>query len=142
MNILSRLNYLLVFLLAFINDAQAAEGGGFLETVNSFFGGIVSFYAPILFYEIPVLKLPMILFIMVAGVSFLPFRFGFINIRLFKHSIDVIKGKYDNPDDEGEISHFQALTSALSATVGLGNIAGVAVAIQLGGQVLFFGYGS
>ena len=138
MNILSRMNSIVVLYLAFINNAQAAEGGGFLETVNSFFGGIVSFYAPILFYEIPFLKLPMILFIMVAGGIFFTFRFGFINIRLFKHSIDVIKGKYDNPDDEGEISHFQALTSALSATVGLGNIAGVAVAIQLGGPGAVF----
>ena len=56
----------------------------------------------------------------------------------FKHSIDVIRGKYDDPDDEGEISHFQALTSALSATVGLGNIGGVAVAIQLGGTGAVF----
>ena len=75
---------------------------------------------------------------MVSGGIFFTFKYGFINIRLFKHSIDVIKGKYDNPDDEGEISHFQALTSALSATVGLGNIAGVAVAIQLGGPGAIF----
>ncbi|MDX1563815.1 MAG: alanine/glycine:cation symporter family protein, partial [Phycisphaeraceae bacterium] len=64
---------------------------------------------------------------------FFTFRFGFLNLRLFKHSIAVIRGKFDKPEDTGEISHFQALTSALSATVGLGNIAGVAVAISTGG---------
>jgi AGCS family alanine or glycine:cation symporter len=58
---------------------------------------------------------------------------GFINFRGFVHAIKVTAGKYDNPDDEGEVSHFQALTAALSATVGLGNIAGVAVAVGIGG---------
>src|SRR5690606_20372670 len=78
------------------------------------------------------------------------FRYGFINIRLFTHSLQVIRGRYDDPDDHGEISHFQALTSALSATVGLGNIAGVAIAISQGGAgavfwmwvVAFFGMSS
>ena len=58
---------------------------------------------------------------------------NFINVRGFKHAIDLVKGKYDDPKDEGEVSHFQALATALSATVGLGNIAGVAVAITVGG---------
>ena len=70
---------------------------------------------------------------LICGGIFFTFWFGFINVKMFRHSIDIIKGKYDNPNDDGEISHFKALTSALSATVGLGNIAGVAVAIQLGG---------
>jgi AGCS family alanine or glycine:cation symporter len=63
---------------------------------------------------------------------------GFINLRGFKHAIQVTRGVYDNPDDPGEISHFQALTSALSATVGLGNIAGVAVAVGKGGPGAVF----
>ena len=59
---------------------------------------------------------------------------NFINVRGFKHAIDLVKkGKYDDPKDEGEVSRFQALATALSATVGLGNIAGVAVAITVGG---------
>ena len=61
-----------------------------------------------------------------------------INVRGFKHSIEIIKGKYDNPNDIGQISHFQALTSALSATIGLGNIAGVAIAVTLGGPGAVF----
>ena len=66
------------------------------------------------------------------------FYFRFINVRGFTHAIDIIKGKYDNPEDDGQISHFQALTSALSATIGLGNIAGVAVAVSLGGPGAVF----
>ena len=52
---------------------------------------------------------------------------NFINFRGFKHAIGLVKGDYDDPNDKGEVSHFQALTTALSATVGLGNIAGVAL---------------
>ncbi|MCL4140059.1 UNVERIFIED_CONTAM: hypothetical protein GTU68_060803, partial [Idotea baltica] len=63
---------------------------------------------------------------------------GFINLRGFKHAIDITRGKYDNPDDLGEVSHFQALASALSATVGLGNIASVAIAISVGGPGAVF----
>jgi len=57
----------------------------------------------------------------------------FINIRAFSHAFGIIRGKYDTPGSEGEVSHFQALTTALSATVGLGNITGVAIAITVGG---------
>ncbi|MFT4711286.1 MAG: AGCS family alanine or glycine:cation symporter [Bacteroidia bacterium] len=70
---------------------------------------------------------------LVLGAIFFTLRMGFINIRGFKHALAITRGKYDNPNDEGEVSHFQALTSALSATVGLGNIAGVAIAISIGG---------
>ena len=70
---------------------------------------------------------------LVLGAIFFTLRMGFINVRGFKHAIGVTRGLYDNPDDEGEVSHFQALASALSATIGLGNIAGVAIAISIGG---------
>ncbi|MDQ3520880.1 MAG: alanine:cation symporter family protein, partial [Gemmatimonadota bacterium] len=60
-------------------------------------------------------------------------KMGFINFRAFGHAIQVVRGKYSNPADVGEVSHFQALSAALSATVGLGNIAGVAIAVSLGG---------
>jgi len=70
---------------------------------------------------------------LVLGAIFFTIRMGFINLRGFRHAIDVIRGKYSNPSDEGEVSHFQALTAALSATVGLGNIAGVAIAVSIGG---------
>ena len=81
---------------------------------------------------------PLIVIVLLLGGIFFTFRYGFVHLRLFAHSIQVIRGKYDNPKDHGEISHFQALTSALSATVGLGNIAGVAVAIAAGGAGAVF----
>jgi len=83
-------------------------------------------------------EIPLIVVILSLGSIFFTFWYRFISIRLFKHGIDVVRGKYDNPDNKGEISHFRALTSALSATVGLGNIAGVAVAIQQGGPGAVF----
>lgn len=76
---------------------------------------------------------PFIVIWLVVGAIFFTIRMGFINIRGFKHAIDLARGKYDDPDAPGQVTHFQALTTAVSGTVGLGNIAGVAVAISLGG---------
>jgi alanine or glycine:cation symporter, AGCS family len=81
---------------------------------------------------------PLIVFVLGFGALFFTIWFRFINIRGFLHSVNVTRGKYDDPNDMGEISHFRALTSALSATVGLGNIAGVAIAIQMGGPGAVF----
>ena len=107
-----------------------------LEQINNFFGIFVGYLAPILFMEIN--GFPLIVVVLLFGALIFTFYFNFINVRGFRHSIDIIKGKYDNPDDTGQISHFQALTSALSATIGLGNIAGVAVAVSLGGPGAVF----
>ncbi len=76
---------------------------------------------------------PFIVFILAAGGVFFTFFYRFIAMRGLQHAVDIVRGKYDRPEDEGDVSHFRALTSALSATVGLGNIAGVAIAIQVGG---------
>ena len=76
---------------------------------------------------------PIIVLWLIVGAVFFTFKMRFINIRGFRHSIELIRGKYDKPGDKGEVSHFQALTTALSATVGLGNIASVAIAIAIGG---------
>lgn len=73
-----------------------------------------------------------VVWLIFGGLFFTVFM-RFINIRGFKHSINLIRGKYDKPGSGGEVSHFQALTTALSATVGLGNIAGVAIAVAIGG---------
>ncbi len=78
-------------------------------------------------------RIPFIVVWLVLGAIFFTIRMKFINIKGFKHSIELVQGKYDNPNDAGEVSHFQALATALSGTVGLGNIAGVAVAITIGG---------
>ena len=76
-------------------------------------------------------------FLLGTGI-FVTLRLGFIQFRRLKHASDVVAGKYDNPDDEGDVTHFQALTVALSATVGVGNIAGVAIAIHWAGPGAIF----
>jgi len=81
---------------------------------------------------------PIVVLWLVCGAIFLTFRMGFINLRGVKHAVKVTAGHYDDPNDPGEISHFQALSSALSATVGLGNIAGVAIAVAVGGPGAVF----
>lgn len=77
--------------------------------------------------------IPLIVAWLFLGSLFFTLFYKWVNIWGFKHGIDIVRGKYDRPEDTGEVSHFRALTSAVSATVGLGNIAGVAIAIQLGG---------
>ena len=125
--------HLALCMLLFSTSLYAGESDGWQSSINSFFGAINKHWGAVLFWDQHPLRLPLILVVMVAGGIFFTFRFGFVNVALFKHAIDVIRGKYDKKEDKGEITHFQALTSALSATVGLGNIAGVAVAISLGG---------
>ena len=70
---------------------------------------------------------------LLAGAVFFTVYNKFVNVRAFGHALAVVRGKYDDPNHKGEVSHFQALTAALSGTVGVGNIAGVAVAVSLGG---------
>lgn len=76
--------------------------------------------------------------LLIGGGLFLLIYSRFLPFRYLGHAVQVLRGKYDNPEDEGEITHFQALTTALSATVGMGNIAGVAVAIAIGGPGAVF----
>ena len=80
--------------------------------------------------------------ILCLGLSvFYSFRLGFVQFRGFSHAIQLLRGKYDDPNETGHISHFQALAAALSGTIGIGNIAGVAIAIAMGGPEPFFGCG-
>ena len=94
--------------------------GEYLSQIDSIFGVFVGYIAEVLFYKgFPFYGVPFIVLVLLVGALSFTFYFKFINIRGFSHSIDIIKGKYDNPEDIGQISHFQALTSALSATIGL-----------------------
>ena len=79
-----------------------------------------------------------LLIILIGGGLYLIFYSKFLPFRYLGHAIQVLRGKYDDPNDPGQISHFQALTTALSATVGMGNISGVAVAIAVGGPGAVF----
>ena len=80
---------------------------------------------------------PLVVLLVGGGLYFL-FYSRFIPYRYFLHAIEVLRGKYDDPNDPGDISHFEALASALAATVGMGNISGVAVAIAVGGPGAVF----
>lgn len=81
--------------------------------------------------------LPLI-FLLTGGGIYLLIRSKFLPFRYLKHAVDLVRGKFDDPNDPGEISHFQSLSTALSSTVGMGNIAGVAVAIAIGGPGAVF----
>jgi AGCS family alanine or glycine:cation symporter len=128
---------------------RASSGGiaGLLRILDQGFGDhIVAPIARVLFFDLAFwdnatgnpIDLPFIVVWLIAGATFFTLRFGFINLRAFRHAWVVTTGHYDDPDDPGEVTHFQALSSALSATVGLGNIAGVAVAVGVGGPGAIF----
>ena len=106
-----------------VSSASAAEGS---KSISQYVEDLV-------FFNIPGTGLPFVLFLLVFSALFLTVFFGFVNIRGIGLAFRTVKGKYSKSTDPGEITHFQALSSALSATVGLGNIAGVAIAITAGG---------
>ena len=81
---------------------------------------------------------PAMIILLLGTGTFISFRLGWIQLRRLKHAIDITRGRYDDPSHEGDISHFQALSTALSATIGIGNIAGVATAIHYGGPGALF----
>ena len=146
--------------LFFISLSNICLAEGIDEKINKGFAPIADAWETLVFTSIPLtdkLSIPIVLIILIGGALFFTFYFSFVNIRKFPMAVKVVQGKYDfvegnnttnkksHPDEEaplpiseeerrdGEVSHFQALTAAVSGTVGLGNIAGVAVAIAVGG---------
>ncbi|NNG04542.1 MAG: alanine glycine permease, partial [Inquilinus sp.] len=113
----------------------AQEIGDIDEAINQALAPVTNFIVGIIFYSVPVFgaDMPLIVLWLVVAAAFATVYFRFISFRAFGHAIDLIKGDYSNPKDAGEVSHFQALATALSGTVGLGNIAGVAIAVSIGG---------
>ena len=112
-------------------------------SVNNFFNSISGFLAKFFFFDVAFfiegIEIPLVVFVIFCASVFFTFKMGFINIRLFRHAVALTSGVLDKgKNKEGEISHFKALTTALSATVGLGNIAGVAIAISVGGPGAVF----
>jgi AGCS family alanine or glycine:cation symporter len=109
------------------------------DKINEVIAPIVNPFVGMIFSTIPFpftdVQVPWIVLWLVIAASFFTFYLGFINVRGFKHAIQLVSGKFSDPKakEDGEVSHFQALTTALSGTVGLGNIAGVAVAVSIGG---------
>ncbi|MCA9187452.1 MAG: sodium:alanine symporter family protein, partial [Planctomycetales bacterium] len=129
------------------SDAKSDAGvGGWQKTIDDFFGKyLVAPLASVLMFDVvrvffPKLEagVPLVVIWLFGGAIFFTIRMGFVNVRYFGHAVRVTKGDYDDPQDVGEVTHFQALASALSATVGLGNIAGVAIAVGTGGPGAIF----
>ncbi|WP_122893169.1 alanine/glycine:cation symporter family protein [Arcobacter peruensis] len=116
----------------------AEEIVGIDQKIDQFFTTYFGWFASAIFYGVKIedgVTFPLIVgWLFVAAIVF-TFYFGFIQLRKFKLSLDIVSGKYSDPKSKvpGEVSHFQALTTALSGTVGLGNIAGVGVALAIGG---------
>ncbi len=148
-------------LFPLLNFAQDAEKG-IDQIIDEKFGWATGWFVEAIFYQIPftdTISVYWVLFPLILGALYFTIYFNFINFRGFLMSVNIVRGKYDDVDKddsnlamagdatpggdaietikienhEGEVSHFQALTAALSATVGLGNIAGVAVAVSIGG---------
>ena len=109
--------------------------GGIDDAVNENFETVSTEIQKVIFYSVKIngVDFPIVVgWLALAAIVFTIYFRG-INFRGFKHAIQLVKGDYTRPDEVGEVSHFQALATAVSGTVGLGNIAGVAVAITLGG---------
>jgi AGCS family alanine or glycine:cation symporter len=128
---MKRIFYVFAVLVSSISGAQA----GIDETINAATAPIATLVGQIVFFKIPVVgaQLPVVVLWLVAGAVFFTFYMGFINLRGFKHALHLVRGDYADPDSHGEVSHFQALATAVSGTVGIGNIGGVAVAVTVGG---------
>ncbi|MCH9669866.1 MAG: alanine:cation symporter family protein, partial [Gammaproteobacteria bacterium] len=108
------------------------------ELVEGWVTPTVARLETVLFFKLPLLEIPFVVLWLLVGACYFTVRMNFINLRGFRHAIHITLGRYDDASTPGEISHFQALASALSATVGLGNIAGVALAVSAGGPGAIF----
>ena len=150
-------NYLLyTFLLLIFSTPLAAQDRGLDERINDAFTPIANWWEGLILHNFLGTGIPTIIILLVGGALFFTFYFGFVNVRHFATAINTVRGKYDSIDHhsaeksqlaydgdikgtikdeskEGEVSHFQALATAVSGTVGNGNIAGVALAIAVGG---------
>ncbi|NOD36311.1 MULTISPECIES: sodium:alanine symporter family protein [unclassified Ruegeria] len=124
----------LAALAAFMATAASAqEAPGLDDKINQAFADATGPFVSFIFAPFPGTGFPWIVGWLVIAATVFTLYFAFVQFRFFGHSISLVKGDYSDPNDAGEVSHFQALATALSGTVGLGNIAGVAVAIGIGG---------
>ena len=127
----------LLFFTSIIPFISIGQEKGLDQRIDEAFKPISDFFSEIVFFQVG--GYPFVIFLLVGSALFFTIYFGFPNIRYFWTSINVVRGKYDDVDKnnsdskDGEVSHFQALATAVSGTVGNGNIAGVALAIALGG---------
>ncbi len=133
---MKRLTSTILLALISITSVFAEQAVKKKNMVTELFDGFVyGFVEPVVlaYFEVGGVKIPFIILWLLLGALIFTIYFKFINFRSFILAFRIVKGTYSSDDDEGEVTHFQALTAALSGTVGLGNIAGVAAAISLGG---------
>jgi len=125
--------YFLIMSLLFSFTASASAGID--NTINELTKPIATLIGDVVFFKISLwdVQFPLVVIWLVVGAVFFTCYMQFINIRGFKHAIEIIRGDYTDPKSSGEVSHFQALATAISGTVGIGNIGGVAVAVTVGG---------
>jgi AGCS family alanine or glycine:cation symporter len=146
----------LSLILIFSSSLLSAQEKGLDEQINDAFTPIANWWEGLILHNFPGTEIPTIIFLLVGGALFFTVYFGFVNVRHFSTAINTVRGKFDSIDhhsaghpdlaisgdvkgtikdesEEGEVSHFQALATAVSGTVGNGNIAGVALAIAVGG---------
>jgi AGCS family alanine or glycine:cation symporter len=122
-------------LIGLLASFSAFADVGIDEKINIAIKPYSDAVAGFVFSSFPVagVDIPFVLVWLIIAATVFTFYFNFINIRAFKHGFELVRGDYHDPKAAGEVTHFQALATALSGTVGLGNIAGVAVAVSLGG---------
>ena len=121
-------------------DVPGAEQApsGFDASVNALTEPIASALGAFVFFKVTMFgaDVPLVVLWLVIGGVFFTIYTRFIGIRAFKHAIELVRGDFSDPNSHGEVSHFQALATAVSGTVGIGNIGGVAVAVTVGGPGL------
>lgn len=122
---------LVVPTLAWAQEVEPAGNPVFIDYFQSFLATLTYWLDLVLFYDI--FGFPLLLIWLVGAGIYFTLRLGFVNVRMFGHGFNVARGKYSEKSDTGDVSPFAALSTAVAGTVGLGNIAGVAVAISLGG---------
>ncbi len=122
-------------IFSIIGIVLATQGVHFYDAAWAFPGNLISEN----FKEnFPLASVPFMVFSLLGTGIYMTFKLGFPQLKRILHGIRVTRGDYDHVEDEGDLNHFKALSTALAATVGIGNIAGVAIAIQLGGPGALF----
>ena len=132
---MSKLRVGIATLVGLLSSFSAFAEMGMDEKINLAVKPYADAVSAAVFASFPLggVDIPFVLIWLIVAATFFTFYFKFINLRALKHGFELVRGDYHDPNAAGEVTHFQALTTALSGTVGLGNIAGVAVAVSLGG---------
>jgi AGCS family alanine or glycine:cation symporter len=127
------LNAFLITLSSLLTFSCSAAG--FDEIINNAIAPLSKALSNFIFFEITILgsALPLIVLWLIGAAIFFTFYFNFISLKGFKHAFQLLRGDFSKPNTNGELTHFQALSTAVSGTVGIGNIAGVAIVISIGG---------